>query len=237
MSTINSTGINNPIPLSKNDMAYKLNQRYGKPNEKIPFNPMKFDSVEFSRYAVVQNKIDNAIFKGEPLADDVTFEEFYTYGKLNQEREFMSNIGYDMSFIKEDLTKEYYSRGVFDLLTKGVDSIISDKLYHQNDIMQSIMELPIGTAYDQIFSSDVYKEDQADIISRFNSGETLTKIETLIMFTGENRTYNNFTLSEDTLRNIREGQQAVAPQIDEEMRIDFNIDNDKNSDIDTEDII
>ena len=225
MSTINSTGINNLIPLQKDDMAYKLNQRYNKPNEKIPFNPMKFDSAEFSRYAVVQNKIDSAIFQGEPLADDVTFEEFYTYGNLNQEREFMSNIGYDMSFMKEDVTKEYYNREVFDLLTKGVDSVISDKLYHQANIMQSVMELPIGTAYDQIFSSDVYKADQADIIERFNSGETLTKIETLIMFTGENRTYNNFTLSEDAFTNIKEGQQATAPQIDEEMHVDFKVDN------------
>ncbi len=230
MSTVNSAGINNPIPLKENDMAYKLMRRYNKPMDKICFNPTKFDSVEFSRYAIVQNEIDKAVFQGKPLANDVTFEEFNIYGQLNEKREFMSNIGYDMLFMKDDRLKECYGRDTFDLLTKGVDNVISNRLYHQSSIMQSLMELPIGTAYDEVFNCDKYKEEQANIIERFNNGEALTKIETLIMFTGENRTYKNFVLNDDTLANIKEGGQATASQLDEEMRLEFMLDNDIDSD-------
>ncbi|GKX31541.1 hypothetical protein SH1V18_40210 [Vallitalea longa] len=215
--SVDDSRMKKPIPLQKNDMAYKLQKHYNQKLEQISFDRMKFDSAEFSRYAIVQCKIDKSLSKGEPLTD-VAYEEFYTYGKLNKERNFMSNIGYDMSFMREDVTKGYYDRNTYDLLSKGIETVMEEGLWKDSEVLKTILQLPTDSVYRNIFESEDFKNYRQNIINRQNDGKKITKAESMIKILGDDH-----KISHETLAKIKSNTLTNATNVDIEstLKIDY----------------
>lgn len=214
--SIDDSRMKTPIPLQKSDMAYKLQKHYNKKLEQISFDRMKFDSAEFSKYSIVQCKIDRSLSKGEPLTD-VEYEEFYTYGRLNEEREFMSNIGYDMSFMREDVTKEYYDRDTYNLLSKGIETVMEEGLWKDSTVLKTILQLPNDSVYRQILESEDFKDYRQDIINRQDKGEKLTKSESMIEILGTRHKISNATLQKIKSNSLT---NATAVDVEDTLKID-----------------